>query len=283
MYNELNWSEAMWQEINQSVIKEVSKIRVAQKIFPTTVLTDNPVQVADEIIDIVNLTIKEGVTKPYVELYAEFTLTSTQVQQESAQHVCRTLAIMAAKAIALAEDRYIFQDKAVKVLFAPPITISNWVHADNPGLLAEAAAQTIDVQRLNPKSGVDAWGEHTFQAVTRGISKLVADTQAPPYALILPTGPYADTFVAPSPGSLVTTADRIQPLVEGGFYTSGVLPEYQGLLVALGGEPIKLYLGREATVEFIQKQGADYRFRVVERIQYIVRDPRALILLDFDK
>lgn len=305
MYNELNWSEAMWQEINQSVIKEVSKVRVAQKIFPTTVLTDNPTQVSDEVIDFGNLTISEGATKPYTELYAEFTLTSTQVQQESTQHVCRTLAIMAAKALALAEDRYFFQTSAdgarrsmnpaeSDVPFAPPITISNWRTGVDRGLLAEAVAggrdnanpavgaQPISVARMAQDANA-IWGENTFHAVTAGISLLVAKTQAPHYALILPTAPYADTFVAPANASLVTTADRIRPLVEGGFYTCGVLPSHQGLLVALGGEPVKLYLGREATTEFIQKEGANYRFRVVERVQYVVRDPRALILLTFEQ
>ena len=36
----------------------------------------------------------------------------------------------------------------------------------------------------------------------------------------------------PSPASLVTTADRIRPLLDGGFCNSGVLPQDEGLLVA---------------------------------------------------
>src|SRR5262249_3826773 len=90
--NEINWPDAGWQDINQGVMREISKVRVAQKIFPTSSFTDNPPTVTDEVINFGALTIREGVTKPFTELFAEFSVTSTQVQQEPAQHVCRTLA-----------------------------------------------------------------------------------------------------------------------------------------------------------------------------------------------
>jgi uncharacterized linocin/CFP29 family protein len=304
MPNEVNWPETTWKEINDGVMKEISKGRVAQKIFPASSFTDNPTQVADEVINFGVLTIAEGATKPYTELIAEFSLTSTQVQQESTQHVARTLAIMAAKALALAEDRYIYQlsDRAASrdpdpakssVKFEPPVKIGNWRTKLDFGLLAEANSGTADdddstkVAKPIPvdpaKGGNAVWGENIFKAVTKGIALLVAKTQAPNYALVLPTDAYADTFVPPSDQSLVTTADRIRPLVEGGFYSSGVLPPLEGLLVALGGEPVKLYVGRDATTEFVRKEGANYFFQAVERVQYVVRDPRALVLLKFGK
>ncbi|MBK9316767.1 MAG: encapsulin [Acidobacteria bacterium] len=300
--NEINWPESVWQEINEGVMREVSKVRIAQKVFPTSSFTDNPTQVADEVINFGVLTISEGATKPYTELFAEFSLTSTQVQQEPIQHVCRTLAIMAAKALALAEDRYFYQlsNRAARrdpdpansdVKFEPPVKIVNWRTNLDFGLLADANPAGADDSKSTEVSkpitvelsigGNATWGENTFEAVTKGISLLIAKTQAPNYALVLPTTSYADTFVPPSNASLVTTADRIRPLVEGGFYTSGVLPPDEGLLVALGGEPVKLYVGREATTEFVRKEGANYFFRVVERVQYVVRDPRALVLLKF--
>jgi Encapsulating protein for peroxidase len=302
MPNEINWPDAVWQEINQGVTREVSKVRVAQKIFPTSSFTDNPTQVPDEVINFSTLTIREGTTKPYTELFAEFSMTSTQVQQEPAQHVGRTLAIMAAKALALGEDRYFYQlsNRGARrdpdptksdVKFEPPVRIVNWRTSLDFGLLAEANppdADDSDSTKVSKPISVElstgsnaTWGENTFEAVTKGISLLVAKTQAPNYALVLPTEPYADTYVPPSNASLVTTADRIRPLVEGGFYTSGVLPPDEGLLVAQGGEPVKLYVGREATTEYVRKEGANYFFRVVERIQYVVRDPRALVLLKF--
>jgi hypothetical protein len=40
-------------------------------------------------------------------------------------------------------------------------------------------------------------------------------------------------------------------------------------------------VGREATTEFVRKEGSKYFFRVVERIQFVARDPRAFVLLNF--
>jgi hypothetical protein len=125
------------------------------------------------------------------------------------------------------------------------------------------------------------WGEETFSAVTKGIALLAAKAQAPKFALFLPVEAYADTFVPPGDQSLITTAERIKPLVEGGFMEVVTLPQDKGLLVALAGDPTSLHVGREATTEFVRKEGAQYFFRVVERIQFVARDPRAFVLLDF--
>lgn len=304
--NEITWPDSLWQAINEGVVKEVSKVRVAQRVFPATTIDHNPSQVPNEVINFVpELSIKEGQTKPFAEIYSQFTLTGTQVKQEADQKTAHTLARMAAKTIALAEDAYFFQlsDRAAardpdpakgKVRFPGKISIDNWRTDADLGLLAEAnpgdadndqidkVTKPIDVKKLGG-GGLATWGENTFKAVAEGITRLVTKGQAPNYALFLSTGVYADTFVPPSPASLVTTADRIRPLVEGGFYSSGVLPEDEGLLVALGGEPTKLFVGREAMTEFVRKEGAKYFFRVMERVQYVVRDPRAFVLLKFEK
>ncbi len=273
---EINWPDTVWKDINDGVVTEVKKVRVAQKVFSTTIFDNYPVQIPNEIINFTDLSIKEGETKPFVDIYVEFTLTSPQVKQETDQKICHKLAIMAAKVVALAEDAYFFQKSD---------------RGPRNGLLAEANppdANDDDANKVSkpipvPRSkDLAIWGENTFKAVTDGITKLVAKGQAPNYALFLPTQVYADTFVPPSPASLVTTADRITPLVEGGFYSSGVLPENEGLLVALGGEPTKLYVGQEASTDCVRKEGVKYHFQVIERVQYVVRDPRSLVLLKFE-
>jgi uncharacterized linocin/CFP29 family protein len=300
--SEVNWPESVWREINDGVLKEINKVRVAQKIFPTTMIKDNPDSVQDEIINFADLSIKEGATKPFVELIVEFPLTSTQVKQETEKHTCRTLARMAAKELALAEDTYFFQisDRTAKrdpdpkksdVDFTPNVEANNWRTDSDLGLLAEANPTktsnddpnlvTAPIEVFLSDGGNAKWGENTFNAVADAIAKLVSKAQAPSYALILPTEVYADTFVPPSPASLVISADRIKPLVEGGFYSTGVLPKREGMVAALAGEPIKLYVGHEASIEFVRKEGARYFFKVSQRVQYVVRDPRALVLLRF--
>jgi uncharacterized linocin/CFP29 family protein len=278
MPNEVNWPDSIWAEINDAVVKEVAKVRIAQKVFPTTVFDNDPTEVINDVITFPALTIKEGSTKPFVEIFREFPLTSTQVSKESEKKAGKTLARMAAKEIALAEDVVIFQGSDGDLKEVKTEQRDSAVK----GLLGEAPKKGhLEVKKVDPPRAGLVYGENTFSKVTKGIADLTATGQAPNFALILPTAVYADTFVPPSPASLVTTAERIRPLVEGGFYGTGTLPPDKGLLVALGGEPTSLYVGREATTEFVRKEGANYIFRVVERVQFVARDARAFVVLDF--
>jgi uncharacterized linocin/CFP29 family protein len=298
---EIGWTEATWTAINDDVRREASRIRIGQKVFPTSILDGDPAQIPDERINVAVLRIPEGETKPLTEIFVEFPLTVTQVAREVDEHTAATLARMAAKQIALGEDAFVFQQSpaamgaggVVPVIGVPNPQVQINIRAVDVGLLGEAGnapAMQIPVPRLPAGGGAAAaaarplWGANTFTAVSNGIAQLIANAQGPPFALILPTAAYADTYVPPSKESLVCTADRIKPLVEGGFYTCGVLPSNpnnEGLLVALAGEPVRLFVGREASCEYVRKAGKDCVFRVVERVQYVVRDPRALVLLQF--
>lgn len=292
--NEFKWDENIWKEINDAVVAEVSKVRTAQMVFPTIRLDGNPLQIPNEVINFADLSIDEGQTKRFVEIHNDFSLTSSQVTQESTLKTCKTLARMAAKALALAEDTVIFQGKK-GALPANVQADKDQIASASDGLLGEADPQDVDDTNPNkvsipidvnfpdnPKPGV-LYGENTFSAVAEGIAKLTAKAQAPKFALFLPVKAYADTFVPPSDASLVTTAERIKPLVEGGFMETVTLPQDKGLLVALAGDPTSLYVGREATTEFVRQDSSKYFFRVVERIQFVARDPRAFVLLKFQQ
>jgi uncharacterized linocin/CFP29 family protein len=286
----VTWSADVWQGITDAVIQEIHKVRIGQKVFPTTMLDGDPTELRDEAIDFENLSIREGRTKQFVEISQEFPLTSTQVAKEAADWTCQTLSRMAAKALALAEDVVIFQGRDGNLGGVH----EDQVEAAKHGLLGEASPRNaydidprkvscpIEVNPLDPPRPGVIYGENVFSAVVAGIASLVSKGQAPNYALFLPTRVYADTFVPPSNGSLITTADRIKPLVEGGFYGTGTLPPNRGLLAALGGDPTCLFMGREANTEFERKQGREYIFRVSERFNFIERDPRSLVALRFN-
>jgi uncharacterized linocin/CFP29 family protein len=296
--NEVNWEESVWMEINEAVKTEIMKVRIAQKVFPTMIFDTNPTEVPNDVINfpddsnkIPYLSILEGDTKPFVEIYQQFQLTSTQVSKETHLKTCKTLARMAAKSLALAEDIIIFQGNEGNL---PTNIQADQIESTKGGLLKEASPDNPDdkkenkvtkpiyVEKLENSETGAVWGEKVFSKVAEGRAILTSKSQAPNYALFLPTKVYADTHVPPSSASLVTTAERIKPLVEGGFYGTGTLPEDRGLLVALGGDPTSLYVGHEATTEFVQKEGSKYLFRVVERIQFVARDPRAFVLLEFE-
>lgn len=292
--HEVNWDQAIWKEINDAVKMEMGKVRIAQKVFPTMMFDTNPTEIPNDVINFQDpdgLSIKEGRTKPFVEIYQEFPLTNTQVGKEAQIKTCKTLARMAAKSLALAEDTILFQGDTAKL---PGNVKADLIDSAAAGLLGEANQQDANdddenkvtvpilVNRLVTSETKAVFGENVFSAVAEGRAILNSKAQAQNYALFLPTKVYADTHVPPSKASLVTTAERLKPLVEGGFYGTGTLPPDKGLLVALAGDPTCLYVGREATTEFVRKEGSKYFFRVVERIQFVARDPRAFVLLNFE-
>jgi uncharacterized linocin/CFP29 family protein len=269
------WNESTWQDVDEAVLAEVGRIRVVQKVFPSTTIAGAS-HVPADIFDPKTMSIAEGQTKPLIELSVEFPLTQSQVQNEATLKTSRTLARLATKSLALAEDLLFFQGAAAPL--PPEVKVVNRNSVDG-GLLG-AAQNVIKVTPLDGKPGV--YGENTFKAVIQGISTLTGSAQPGPYALILESEIHADTY-APLPTTLVTTADRITPLVTGGFYGTGTLPTKTGLLVSLGGEPTTVYLGQEAATAYTQEdQDGNARFRVYERVQVIARDARAFVRLEFE-
>lgn len=277
--NELQWSDALWQEINDAITEEMHRVRTAQKVFPTVVADNNPTEIPNETIDFDNFSIEEGGTKQFVEIYIEFSLTGAQVANEATAKTGKTLARMAAKEIALAEDGFIFRGKA-KNAAGPGNVKLEPLSTVFQGLLDIAGVGKDIPQQKDPGLPL---GEKIFSELADGIVRLAADAQAPPFALFLPSKVYADTlFVAGDESGLVTIADRIRPLVEGGFYQCVSLPPDIGLLVALGGDPTSIHLAHEARAESVRREGSRYIFRVVQRVQFIARDPRAFVLFAFD-
>jgi uncharacterized linocin/CFP29 family protein len=289
---EITWDAEVQRRIADAVSAEVGRTRICQKVFPTRALGGAPLDVLRDTLDLPHFRVPEGKTKQFVEISLEFSLTAAQARSEPASMICQTLSRMAAKSVALEEDMVIFQGESAPRL--PHIVIDQKDSAET-GLLGAASPRDANDDHPDcvsvpipvapaypPRPGL-LYGEAVFAAVACGIAKLTSKGQAAPFALFLPTRVYADTFVPPGNQSLVTTADRIRPLVEGGFHGTGTLPADKGLLVALAGEPTIIYVGREAETEYVRQERAHYLFQVIERVQFVTRDPRALVLLKFER
>jgi uncharacterized linocin/CFP29 family protein len=160
------------------------------------------------------------------------------------------------------------------------ISATNQTHPSVGTGLLGFAGHEIDVDPFPGGQGI-IYGENTFNRVVEGVNYLVGQLQPGPFALILHYNVYADTYSASGPG-FTTTADRITPLVTGGFFATAALPPNTGLLVSLGGEPTTLYVGAEPATTFLRKDDREsHFFRVFERFQFSARDPRAFVRLDF--
>jgi uncharacterized linocin/CFP29 family protein len=267
------WDDATWQRIDSAVRAEVGRIRVAQKIFPGVSVPGSQSVPTDQInTDSGVLTIEEGATTPLIEIGGGFALTQGQVDTEGSAHTGERLALQAARLVALTEDRLFFRGEAAHV---PDGVVVRNSSAARPGLLG-VAETVVEVEPIRDGS----YRENTFRAVTDGISRLIAAGQPGPYALVLESALYADTF-APS-DTLTTTADRLTPLLAGGFYGSGALEQQRGILISLGGEPTTIYVGQDATTSYVHEDAnGDSQFRVFERVQLVARDHSALVRLYF--
>lgn len=278
------WADAgstAWAEIDTAVQAEVARIRMAQMVFPTVQVPDSP-NVSVDQFDPKTMTIAEGQTRPFVEISLKFALTGSQVDNEASLRTARALALLAAKTTAQCEDEIFFQGNQapnfVKNPFPKLLTFTN-INSMGRGLLGLINPKQI--VPVNPPAPKTAYGSATFDAVVQGIAVLIGLGHPGPFALFLSTEIYADTYQTVA-ASLTTTADRIRPLVTGGYYGTGSLPAATGLLVSLGGEPTTIYIAQDAVTAFTEGDvDGLYRFRVFERAQIVNRDARALVRLDF--
>jgi uncharacterized linocin/CFP29 family protein len=279
------WNPQIWDEIDRVVMADVGRVRVAQKIFPSQQKLGHDNVQADLLFigqgppgEGGPLMVREGITVPFLEIVAKFAITQSQLHGEETQRTAHTLAQLTARKVALAEDLIFFQGTQAKL--PPGATVVNGSPQWQGLLNMEGMLDLIHVEPLG--GGAGGFGENTFRAVSQGISDLISVGHPGPYALVLETSMFADTH-APVPNTLVTTSDRILPLVEGRFYGTGTLPPYTGLLVSLGGNPTTIHISQDARVVYnFEDPFGNHRFRVMERVQIIPREPNAFVKLQFE-
>jgi uncharacterized linocin/CFP29 family protein len=305
------WNDHIWSEIDKAVREEVGRIRVAQKVFPSSVVNNvlpvattravafgqaqpPPAPLPDQF-------------QPFFEISSEFVLTQAQVDGEENAHLARSRARLAASAVANAEDTILFLGpgsiaslRGVAVTNRPPAppqpTIPPEFATIPPGFVAEAAAyppavSVVGATPLGAPPVPPPFVGDIITAVALGMANLSGTGQPGPYALFVPANRYAQAF-APPVAALQSPGDQIKNVVTGGFYMVPCLtvrqplpsppPPDVGILVSLGGEPVKIIIGTDATTAFTSTdpQG-NYHFRVFERIQMVVQDGRAFQTLSF--
>jgi hypothetical protein len=79
----VGWSQDIWDRLDEAVSSESKRSSIASTILPLVGLLPNAVTVPGDVIDADQLAIAEDLTRPIVELAAEFTLTTAQVAGEA--------------------------------------------------------------------------------------------------------------------------------------------------------------------------------------------------------
>ena len=270
------WTPSVWASIDEGVTASMGAIRVAQKVFPTWPLPKTTSVPAD-IFDFNTMSIAEGVTLPYIEPAVQFSLTSGQVKNDPSGSTAITLAKLAAKSLALAEDTIFLQGGNADL--PQGVQIESGGNAIGQGLLGLVNEQTITVQPPDPGAPTNSGGE-ILAAIAQGIKLLTNETQGPPFALIEDTNAWAATW-----GSVINGEPAysiLNQVLTGGIYGTGAMPPDTGLLIALGGDPTTIYIGTDAVTEpTAQETRGLYFFRTFEDIQLVARDQRAFVRLDF--
>src|SRR6266487_2511631 len=308
--DKLDWSQDIWNHIDQAVHDEAKRTKIAAQFLPLYSAEMDARTIQSDAVNsqtIPLLTVNEEAETPLLESWTEFALTKQQYEQEEHLMTAVTLAINAVNKLSRAEDLLIFQGTAgiADDLFQTQTVNLRGSQRDDTGrfgsrisivgLLPSAPDNQvirIDPTETNNDPSQNRYGENTFGAVARGYSIL----QRRHYgrdALVLPTNPFADTW-APLKTTLIMPADRIKGLVGDRFYSTSTLPndfgltdrrpiEPQGLLVALDGNTMDLVMGMDPTTAFMQLDGEGlYRFRVFERFTMRLKDPQAVVRLEFN-
>lgn len=312
--DKLDWSPDIWNHIDQAVHDEAKRTKIAAQFLPLYPSEMDMMTVQSDAVNAQTgplLTVNEEAVTPLIEIWTEFALTKQQYEKEEQLMTAVTLAINAVNKLSRAEDLLLFQgnEGIADVLFQSQTvnlrgsqrnsSNNNKVESRFPiiGLLPSAPKDQIIPVEPTEVNSTDAsqnrYGENTFGAVARGYS-ILQRTHYGRDALVLPTNPFADTW-APLKTTLIMPADRIKGLVGDRFYGTSTLPNDfndsnklfpvpQGLLVALDGNTMDLVMGMDATTAFMQVDGEGlYRFRVFERFALRLKDPNAVVRLEFQK
>lgn len=143
-------------------------------------------------------------------------------------------------------------------------------------------------ENRNGSAGIK-YGEHTSSAVGQAYSLLQSKGHYGPYALVLHSDIYADTTESLE-NTLIMPADRIKFFVtetgsgmgkdEVRFYGTGTLPPFTGLFMSLGGDTMDAVVANGPSTRY-SNSGNGHLFEVYERFTLRLKDPTAVVLLNF--
>jgi uncharacterized linocin/CFP29 family protein len=272
-----------WDEIDKAVDDE-NQLKVAARFLPPYPLpgaTSAPRSVVNPKTSPI-LSIQQSDMIPLIEMGVQFALTEAQVDEEVNTHTGVTLAHRAGALLDLAEDLVIFQGNTGLTDPVFQIVQTDGSDAGTGLVFTPPADQVIPVfpVEVDPSDPTqNRYGENTFGAVARAFA-LLQKTHYGRCALVLHTNVYSDTYAA-LPETLAVPAERIKGLVSDHFYVSSALPPFTGILVAIDGDTMDLVVGQAPLTTFTQVSNSQYLFRLYERMALRVKDPTAVVRLEF--
>lgn len=174
--------------------------------------------------------------------------------------------------------------------------------SSNPGALglvlnaSRTVAGTTTGDRRRPSRaipGVELSGHKLVSGIVDAVAQLNGAGYGAPFVAFLSRNPFV-TAHEPSGSSMVLPADRIEPLIgrtliyapalDEGLMPSAPADPYAGraVIISLAGDAVDLAVAVEATAEFTQVTSrGKYDFRVLERFALRIKDPNAIVRIEF--
>jgi len=298
------WSDEQWCRIQQTVVEEAQRARVAAKFLPIY----GPVDATDVAVPNIGLRTRSG-AKPRFEVDSDpdtfLTTIAVQVEirgREAADpelQAALTMFRRAANLIARAEDALMFNGQIAAntpPLLAPagPLTVTagdrqfgligNEVHG-LPGLRGAGPYPGPDVVLVStitsvPESvGYSRAGVDLIGVIVAAINQLEGEGYRGPYTCVLGDGLY-EAVHRPT-ANLVLPRHTILPLLEDGLLlrSSTIHPD-RGVIVSYESGQVEQVLAREINVRFLQVSDQPrFIFRVSERVALRVKDWHAVVNL----
>ena len=149
--------------------------------------------------------------------------------------------------------------------------------ATNPGALGLLQGSSNPLQRIRARNPV--------ADILAAVTTLEANGYLAPFVCVLGQRAFVNTHT-PIGATAVSPSNLIEPILGSQIMRSSAIPsvvgDSQGLVLSLAGDPIDLALAVDASPQFTNINGqGQYSFRVVESFALRVKDPAAIVRLQF--
>ncbi|MGH3963350.1 MAG: encapsulin [Pseudonocardiaceae bacterium] len=282
----LPWTDEQWAMVQRTVQESARKARVASSFLPLVgPLPDGQASVPALAMSFPavqpypgeapnRLEVDDGQTLRLMTIACNVYLKTQQAEDPDLASAKQMLS-RAADVIGRLEDAIVFNgepDEGTPPENTGGIPTVYTVRGgqNNPGLLGD---EGLECEQTVYLAGGSA---DLVRAVVASIEDLEGRGHYGPFACVLGHTLY-EAANTPSEGSLVIPSDRIVPFLDGGaLRRSSIVPDEQGVVVALAGSPIDLVVACDVHVSFVQLTlEPRYVLRVSERFVLRMKQPDA--------
>jgi uncharacterized linocin/CFP29 family protein len=303
--DQLGWSDAQWEMVNNAVGESFAKASVAGAFLDCYGPLGGSVEsVRNQQFRGMQaeLKIRDAETLLLFNLTVKVTLSSEQVADDSLSSAVLVFR-RAANTLAQVEDELVFNGFDSRV--TQPVTSR---HTNGTGHFSPATAERIQraarahavvvrgtgparleglaaipdtsslraMERahvnLRQNHVIKPSGEDVVTEVTKAIGELEATANPGPFACVLGRTVFVIAHT-PVPHSMVLPADRITPMLGGPLLRAGSMSDGHGVVVSLAGNAIDIVVATPPKAQFLQMTlDAGYLFRVYERFVLRIKD-----------